>query len=305
MWDNYYINNGKEDDRGSKDHRKMFVLGDGRQSGDDVYYTKLKDYLIHYFRAYNIEFRINRYLDTTWQYFSNGKELTDRYLVDFYLDGKKLEVKDYNVYLSRDYPTEWFDIDDERDRLHFYRIEQPREMYKTWYVNNREGKYFTLECDYFGATKRITITKDKYGNIEIYLDEHAASNSLCKISERKTGKKYCIMVGKPKPTVTECIDQIVSLIDRKENEPDVANFFELMIRDPRLVEYLDEELKTMPQTIEEVYNNQKKELDEAFKVVRDEYIENLKKLRDEINQSQRRRELFASSDEPVKTKRKK
>lgn len=299
MWDDYYKNHEK----GFTENKKIFVLDNKRTYDGEDYYTELSDYLIHYLKAFNIDFVINRYADTAWRNTYNGKERVDRYVVDFYHNGKKLEVDHNYIYLSKEYPEEVFSIDTERDRLHLYRTEGPREWQKDWYVNWKVGNYFTLEADFFGPTKRVTIADDKFGNVEIYLDEHA--ENLCRFSERKTGKKYCIKVGKEKPTVKQCIERMVSLIDWEHDTEEEAKMFELMIRDPRLEKWLASELEQMPKSIEESYNNLKKEIDDEYESILKEYRKKLESLRDEILATQKKRELIPTGDEKAKTTGKK
>lgn len=298
MWEEYYKTHEEKD----SNNKKIFVLDNKRTYDDKDYYTELQDYLIHYLHAYNIEFVINRYADTTLRYTYNGEETVDRYVVDLYRNGKKLEVDREHIYISKDYPRELFYIDDSRARLHLFRTKEPFADLEEWYVNKKVGNYFTLEGDFFGPTKRVTIADDKYGNVEIYLDEHA--ENLCRISERKTGKKYCIKVGKEKPTAKQCIERMVELIDWKD-DIESAQMFELMIRDPRLEVWLASAIKLMPKSIDEAYNIQKKEIDEEYESVLREYREKLESLRDKILLTQKQRDLIPTNTEPVKNMKKK
>ena len=301
MWGSYLSSNGETDLHTNSGLPKILVLDSKETISGEDYYTELKDHIIHYLSAYNVDFKINRYADTTWKYLWQDQIQVDRYVVDFYLDGKKLKVEDRKkIYLSEEDPRAYFIIDDERDRLHFYIIEDYGRTRKEWYVNWKVGNYFTLECDYFDATKRVTIAHDKYGNIEIYLDENA--QNLCTFSERKTGKKYCINIGGNKPTVDECIERMVSLIDQEKNTPEEARMFELMIRDPRLEKWLESCLRIMPKSIDETFNKLKKGIDDEFEKIRQEYEEKSKSLKEEILRSQKGRELIPSTDK-VKGKR--
>lgn len=267
-------------------HAKQMCFNVADNYGDKIHYGVVDDYYIYYLNTFGIEVRPQRYIDTVPDY-NFETEAIDRYAADFYKDGKKLEVihekyHDYRIIIG---DHEYINRSEYNGSVEYYKGVDWRgfteRVLQVYYVKWENLVDIEMNCK--GVGKRLCITNDKAGNIEISLDENADIDSFITIRGRKSGKKFYIKVGNEHYEPKRYVDALVSLID-KNNDPTVAKMFEIVIRDPRVEERVGELLEKMPKSYDEAFNKYKADLDK-------EYQEKVEALRIEFDRALKRKEL--------------
>ena len=286
IWDQYRDKDGflhgVQDENPS--HRKLYFFDDctkGNHWWD--YYTNIEPFLIYYLNILGVDVVVNRYIDTIVDdsYKTQG---SDRYIIYFYRNGKKLhtEHNPYNsIYLTDEKPIEKITYNHEKKRIYYYIDEK-----ELWEVTFKDVEnVFSLGLSYQGMKKQISLTTDEQGNIVIYFDEKAKELHYISGKSRCTGKKYYIMVGTSHKRPQEYIDSLVSLINRKANNEDTIKMFEILLHDPRLKNKIAELLLNIPFDLNKYYARLRAEIEL-------EYQTKMSALNKEINAFRERQMLL-------------
>ena len=124
---------------------------------------------------------------------------------------------------------------------------------------------YSLELEYNKKAKEVSISKDKFGNIIIYLNENKDDIGYYPARYRKGGKKYYIPVNSEHLSAHEYVEALIQLIDRKNNSPKMIEYFELLLRDPRLERKISEYLEGMPKANDNIcYQEQKRKIEQEY-----------------------------------------
>ncbi len=247
-------------------------------------------YFIYYLKCLNVDTVINQYFGH--ERYNRDGTVQDfyRYTVDFCHNGKKVDIVNRNTVffdlyegspVTRRIDSRNIIFDTESNRITCFDPDWKEKW--TIYYETESSNYLRMELLLNREPKRgkrIALATDKIGNIEIYIDENA--RDFRRNHARKSGIKYTINIGKEHCDVNKYIDAIVSVINQDNLEE--AKLFEMIIRDPRVKEWLNAALMRMPKSLDELYTKLKQEME-------DEYNTRLAELNETIDKSQKGRHL--------------
>ena len=224
-----------------------------KEGNNIISYYNIEYYLKHF----NIEI-IREYYDTVKEFNWSG-ELINRYLVRFIRNKKWLKVKG-KVLLLNDEGTEV--MYRSYDFLYYEKTDINGNQIEMAVITEYDfDSVYSLELEYNKKAKEVSISKDKFGNIILYLNENKDDIGYYPARYRKGGKKYYIPVNSEHLSAHEYVEALIQLIDRKNNSPKMIEYFELLLRDPRLERKLSEYLISMPKANDDTYyQNQKRKI---------------------------------------------
>ena len=255
-----------------KSHKKMLVYDSGDM--EEHNYIRVQDFAEYYLKFFDVEVK-ETYKDTI--VFNDS--IIDRYLVEFYRHGKKVDVRasgDSIQLLYKDGSIKQLDISSDFN----YYSWGIRFVNHIWGIRTNYFKHFSIEMDSYREPcirneSHIDMNVDEKGNIVIYLKNYYMP-SYDKGKESR--EKFYILANNGNKTADEYIEALKA-IAKKKYENQNAWMFEIILGDPRFKAELERQLEEMKSIKpEDYFEQQKARLDQELADITREYEEKRKKL---------------------------
>ena len=257
-------------------HKKMFIYdidGTGRN------FKEIEDYFIYYYGLLHIE-TMETYKDTI----EIEGNMVDRYLVDFYRNGQKVDVETGEKYCGLSFKDDRIPkaikvFDDPYNAVEYCSFDR-----NVWGVKVNTFKYFTIGFAYAlnyrtpgNAEALMSISKDELGNIVINLDNEVLFGaSSLRDRVRNTGDKFYILANCCQNSVDGYLKTLKEIADKKYSN---AWMFDIIIGDPRVKAELERLLGQMKSISPEVHSeNQKSIIDKQIADLTREYEKKIRAL---------------------------